>query len=175
MLKKILLALTGILLVLCGVIMLQPDTYQVSRTAQIAAPPDKLFPYLNDLHNWDAWSPWSKLDPNVKVEYSGAPSGPGAIYYWTGNDKVGEGRMTITAAQPSSQIDMKLEFIKPFPSSAVVTFVVKPDAAGSSLEWRLAGDHNFMSKAMCLFMGGMDGMIGPDFEKGFAQLKSLKI
>ena len=154
---------------------MQPDTYQVSRTTQIAAPPDKLFSYLNDLHNWDAWSPWTKLDPNIKVEYSGTPSGPGAVYHWTGNDKVGEGRMTITNAQPPAQIDMKLEFIKPFPSAAVVTFIVKPDAAGSSLEWRMAGDHNFMSKAMCLFMGGMDGMIGPDFEKGLAQLKSIKI
>lgn len=175
MLKKILLALAGILLILCGVIMLQPDTYQVSRTTQHAAPPDKLFPYLNDLHNWDAWSPWTKLDPNLKVEYSGAPAGPGAAYHWVGNDQIGEGRMTINAAQPNSQIDIKLEFIKPFASVADIAFVIKPDGTGSTVEWRMAGNNNFMSKAMCLFMGGMDKMIGPDFEKGLAQLKSIKI
>ena len=170
---KIGIAVAVILAALAGVIALQPDTYQVARTADIAAPPDAVFALINDFHKWDGWSPWAKLDPAMKTTYSGAEAGTGASYYWIGNDQVGEGRMTIMASQPSQAVKIKLEFLKPFASSAINDFSVTPGGAGTKVEWAMAGEHNFMSKAMCLVMGGMDKMIGPDFEKGLAQLKTL--
>ena len=151
---------------------MQPATFRVSRTATIAAAPADVFALVNDFHNWDAWSPWAKLDPAIKTTYAGSTSGQGAMYSWVGNSDVGEGSMTITDSQPASRVNIKLEFIKPFPSIADNLFEFAPAATGTTVTWTMSGDNNFLSKAFCLFMGGMDKMIGPDFEKGLAQMKA---
>lgn len=172
MLKNILLAIVAVIAVLLVVISMQPAAYQVSRSAVIAAPPADVFALVNDFHQWDKWSPWAKLDPAMKTTFSGSPAGTGAVYYWIGDDKVGEGRMTIADAKPSELIRIKLEFIKPFASSSDTEFTFRPEANGTSVNWTMRGENNFISKAFCLFMGGMDKMIGPDFEKGLAQMKA---
>ena len=173
MLTKILIALVIIVAGLAVVIALQPATFRVTRTATIAAAPADVFALVNDFHNWDAWSPWAKLDPAMKTSYAGSPSGQGAVYSWVGNSDVGEGSMTITDSQPASRVNIKLEFIKPFASVADNLFEFAPAAAGTTVTWTMSGDNDFLSKAFSLFMGGMDGMIGPDFEKGLAQMKAV--
>ena len=154
-------------------IALQPATFRVTRTATIAAAPADVFALVNDFHNWDTWSPWAKLDPAMKTSYAGSPSGQGAVYSWVGNSDVGEGSMTITDSQPANRVNIRLEFIKPFASVADNLFEFAPAAAGTTVTWTMSGDNNFLSKAFCLFTGGMDGMIGPDFEKGLAQMKAV--
>jgi carbon monoxide dehydrogenase subunit G len=173
MLKNIALALAVVLGALGVLIALQPGAYKVTRSTQIAAPPAAAFALINDFHNWDAWSPWAKLDPNMKTTYSGPASGTGASYHWSSPmDNVGEGRMTITNSVPAERVEIKLEFIKPFASVARTEFTIQPSASGSSVEWTMNGESDFMAKAFGLFMGGMDKMIGPDFEKGLTQMKS---
>ncbi|HEU0122177.1 MAG TPA: SRPBCC family protein [Bryobacteraceae bacterium] len=173
MLVKVGIVIVGVLACLAGFIAMQPDTYRVSRTAEIAAPPDAVFALINDFHNWENWSPWAKLDPNMKTTYSGPSSGAGASYHWVGDDKVGEGRMTIASSQPASHIRIKLEFIKPFASNALTDFTVTPSGPGSKVEWTMTGESNFLSKGFGLVMGGMDKAIGPDFEKGLVQMKAV--
>ena len=172
MLKKILIALVIIVAGLALVIALQPATFRVTRTATIAAAPADVFALVNDFHNWDAWSPWAKLDPAMKTSFAGSPSGQGAVYSWVGNSDVGEGSMTITDSQPANRVNIKLEFIKPFASVADNLFEFAPAADGTTVTWTMSGDNDFLSKAFCLFTGGMDKMIGPDFEKGLAQMKA---
>ena len=109
----------------------------------------------------------------MKVSYSGPASGQGAVYDWTGNSDVGVGRMTILESQPAQLIRIQLSFIEPFASTADNTFVFKPESGGTRVDWIMSGKSDLMSKAMCLFMGGMDKMVGPDFEKGLAQLKRV--
>ncbi|MFN0107031.1 MAG: SRPBCC family protein [Bryobacteraceae bacterium] len=173
MLKKIILIVVAVLVLMAGVIAMQPDTYQVTRSTEIAAPPAEVFALINDFHKWEGWSPWAKLDPNMKTTYSGAPAGTGAGYYWIGNDDVGEGNMTITDSQPPQNVKINLEFLKPFASKATNQFTITPSGAGSKVEWAMTGESNFMSKGFGLAMGGMDKAIGPDFEKGLSQLKAL--
>ena len=171
MVKKILLGLAGLLVLLAGLIAMQPASYKVVRSATIDAPQADVFGLINDFHQWEKWSPWAKLDPKMKVDYSGAASGKDASYHWVGNDDVGEGRMTILGSSPSDRIEIKLEFVKPFESNSITTFLLKPEgSAGTNVSWEMAGENNFMSKAMTLFMS-MDKMIGGDFEKGLAQMK----
>lgn len=172
MLKKILIALVIAVVGLAVVIAVQPATFRVSRTATIAAAPADVFALVNDFHNWDGWSPWAKLDPAMKTTHAGPESGQGAVYSWVGNSDVGEGSMTITDSQPASRVAITLEFIKPFASTADNVFEFAPAAAGTRVTWTMSGDNNFLSKAFCLFMGGMDKMIGPDFERGLAQMKA---
>jgi hypothetical protein len=172
-LQKIVIALVIAVFGLAAVIALQPATFRVSRTATIAAAPADVFALVNDFHQWEAWSPWAKLDPAMKTTYAGSTSGQGAVYSWVGNSDAGTGRMTITDSQPASRVKIQLEFVKPFASIADTVFEFTPAAAGTTVTWTMSGDNNFLSKAFCLFMGGMDRMIGPDFEKGLTQMKAL--
>lgn len=172
MLKIILLVVLGLLVVLAGVVAMQPPEYQVTRTATINAPANVVFDQINDFHKWPAWSPWGKLDPGMKTSFAGPDAGAGAIYSWVGNSDVGEGRMTILESRPSEFVRIKLEFIKPFASVADTDFAVKAEGSGVTVTWLMKGEHNFISKAMCMVQS-MDKMIGPDFERGLAQLKTV--
>lgn len=172
MLKKILLAVVAVLAVLAVVVAMQPPEYQVTRSASIHAPANVVFDQINDFHQWPAWSPWGKLDPNMHTTFSGPSAGAGAIYSWVGNKDVGEGRMTILESRPSEFVRIRLEFLKPFPSVANTEFTVKPEAGGVTVAWLMNGEKGFIEKAICMVQS-MDKLIGPDFEKGLAQLKTV--
>ena len=172
MIKKILIVLVVILVVFVVIVAMQPATYRITRTAAMSAPPADVFAQVNDLHKFQDWSPWAKLDPGLKQTYDGSPAGTGAIYSWEGNKKVGAGRMTITDSRTNDLVSMKLEFLKPFASTATTEFAFKPEGNQTSVTWSMFGENNFMAKAFCLFMD-MDKMVGGDFERGLAQLKSL--
>ena len=172
MIKKILIGLAVVIVVFIAVVALQPATYRITRTATISAPPPDVFGQVNDLHKFQDWSPWAKLDPDMKQTYEGAPAGAGAAYAWEGNKKVGQGRMTITASRANELVVMKLEFIKPFASTAMTEFTLKPEGNQTAVTWGMSGENNFIAKAFCMFMN-MDKMVGGDFERGLAQLKSV--
>jgi hypothetical protein len=172
MLKKILLGLAVAIVAFAGFIATRPSTFTVQRTATIQASPDFAFALVNDFHRWGEWSPWEKLDPDMKRTFEGADAGPGAKYAWVGNDKVGEGRMTIEESKPNELVRIKLEFIKPWEGTSTTLFELKPEGEGSSVTWRMEGTNNFVGKAFSVFMD-MDGMIGKDFESGLANMKQV--
>lgn len=172
MLKKILLALALILVVFVIVVALQPANFRVTRSATFNAPAETVFAQVNDFHKWDVWSPWAKLDPNAKNSFDGPASGVGAIMAWAGNKDVGEGRMTLTASRTNELIGIRLEFIKPFAMVNTAEFAFKPEAGKTTVTWSMTGEKNFISKAFGLFVD-CDKMIGGDFEKGLAQMKSV--
>ena len=175
MFKKILLwtviGLVVLVAVLAGVIALQPESYSISRSTTIAAAPETVFAQVNDFHKWDAWSPWAKLDPDTKYTYEGPSAGTGAIVNWSGNDKVGEGRMTLLESKPDELIRIKLEFFKPFAGVADSEFKFEPQSDKTKVTWTMAGHNNFIGKAFSLVMN-MDKTLGGEFEKGLANLKS---
>src|SRR5213592_5150938 len=172
MLIKILIALAVIVIVFVVIVALQPSEFKVVRNATISAPAPALFAQVNDFHKWEAWNPWGKLDPTMKQAYEGAPAGTGAIYTWSGNNEVGEGRMTITESRPSDLIRIRLEFLKPFAATSTAEFAFKPEGNRTVVTWSMAGNVNFMAKIVHLFMD-MDRMIGDKFEQGLARLKSI--
>ena len=172
-LMSILLGLIVVIGAFCVLVATRPNDMKVSQSATMKATPAAVFEQVNDFHKWEAWSPWAQLDPAMKSTYAGSTSGQGAVYSWVGNSDAGEGRMTITDSQPASRIAIKLEFVKPFASIADTLFEFAPAAAGTTVTWTMSGDNDFLSKAFSLFMGGMDKMIGPDFEKGLAQMKAV--
>ena len=168
----ILLALTFIAIIFIVVVAGQPCEFKVSRSAKIAAPPEKIFPHVNDLHLWQAWSPWAKMDPNSKSTFTGPVSGIGSAMAWAGNRQVGEGKMTITDSQPFQSIHLRLEFLKPMTATNMAEFSFKPDGGGTSVTWAMAGKNNFMGKIFGLFVN-CDQMVGGQFEKGLASLKLI--
>ena len=172
MAKKIVLALLVIVAGFLTFVVTRPDTFHVERSATIAAPANVVYAHVVDFHAWPEWSPWEKLDPAMQRTYGGAAAGPGATYSWTGNDKVGEGKMTIVDATPPSKVGIQLDFIKPFAASNTATFAMAPEGEQTKVTWSMDGKNSFMSKTMSVFMS-MDKMVGGDFEKGLASMKSV--
>lgn len=149
----------------------RPADFRITRKTLIDAPPAKVFEQVNDFHAWEDWSPWAKIDPDCKVRYEGAASGVGAVFGWSGNKKVGEGQMTIIESKPSELIRIRLEFFKPFKATNSAEFTFAPNGSGTEVAWSMAGCNSFMAKGFSLFCN-MDKMVGKDFEKGLAQLKT---
>jgi uncharacterized protein YndB with AHSA1/START domain len=168
----ILAAVAVIVIAFVVVVALQPADFRVVRSATISAPPSDVFAQVNDFHHWEAWSPWAKLDPAAKNTFAGAPAGTGAIFSWSGNNKVGEGKMTMTESRPNDLIRINLEFLRPFKATNTAEFTFKPEGNQTAVSWSMSGRNNFMSKAFCLFMN-MDKLVGGDFEKGLAQMKTV--
>ena len=149
----------------------RPDSFRIERSATIKAAPEKVFPLINDFHQWEAWSPWEKIDPGLKRTYEGAASGKGAVYAWEGNSKVGAGRMEILKTAPTSKLDIKLDFIKPFEGHNIAEFTLTPKGDDTEVLWVMHGPAPFISKLMGVFVS-MDSMIGKDFEAGLANMKA---
>jgi len=171
------LKIIGIVLVvlIAGVVIFastKPDTFRVERATTIKAPPEKIYPLINEFDRWPAWSPWEKKDPAMKKTRSGAASGKGAVYAWDGNGEVGKGRMEITDSAAPSKVRIKLDFEKPFEAHNVVDFTLEPKGDSTIVKWTMQGPAPFFSKVIQVFMD-MDAMVGKDFEAGLASLKAI--
>src|SRR5713226_7353069 len=172
MLKIILIALAVIVVLFVIIVAMQPADFRITRSAAIAAPPEAVFAQVNDLHNWEAWSPWAKLDPAAKSTYDGPAAGVGAAFAWSGNNKIGEGRMTITESRPNELVRFKLDFLKPLKGTNTAEFTFKPEGNQTAVTWSMYGKNKFLSKAVGLFMN-CDKMVGGQFEQGLAQMNSV--
>jgi Polyketide cyclase / dehydrase and lipid transport len=167
----ILVVVFVLIVALVAFISTRPGSFHIERSAQVSAPPGVVFSIINDLHQWGLWSPWDKLDPNMEKTYSGAPVGPGAVYAWTGNSKVGAGRNTLLESKADEFVSMKLEMFRPFACTNQVTFKLVPAEGGTRVSWIMDGKNNFMGKAVSLFMN-MDALVGKNFEEGLAKLNT---
>ncbi len=172
MLKKVLLGIVAIIAILLVVIYLQPSEYSVERTANFQASDSVVYSQINDFRNWAAWSPWAQLDTSMTETYDGPALGTGSQYMWSGNEDVGSGKMMIIGSIPHEYIEIQLDFYEPFASSNTTIFTISGDSTQSTVTWNMSGQNNFMSKAYDLFFN-MEKLIGADFEKGFASLKTI--
>jgi uncharacterized protein YndB with AHSA1/START domain len=150
----------------------RPAAFRVERSVIINAPPEKIFPLINDFREWEPWSPWEKVDPAVKRSYSGAASGEGAIYEWSGNKNIGQGRMEIVESSPASKIKLKIDFIKPFEAHNTIEFTLVPQGNSTRVTQAMYGPSPFISRLMGIFCS-MDKMVGRKYEEGLANLKAL--
>ena len=164
----VVLALAGVLIYAAT----RPDTFSVQRSLAIKAPPEKIFPLIENFHRWSEWSPYEKLDPEMKRSYSGPDSGPGAAYAWDGSSKVGAGSMEILRTSVPGSIVIKLDFTRPITGHNTATFTLENAGDTSTVTWTMAGPAPYISKLMGLFFN-MDQMIGKDFETGLANLKRI--
>jgi uncharacterized protein YndB with AHSA1/START domain len=169
------LAIIGVVVVVAiGGILLyaatKPDSFRVQRTVLISAPPDKVFPLINDIKAWTVWSPYEKKDPAMKRAYGAVTAGKGATYAWEGDKNVGQGSMEIVESSPR-KIVLKLDFLKPFEAHNMGEFLLEPKGDSTSVTWATYGPSPYMSKVIGTFIN-IDDMIGRDFAKGLADLKA---
>ena len=150
----------------------KPDMFRIERAAIIAAPPERIFPLINDFRQWQSWSPFEKLDPAMTKTMSGPASGKGAVYEWKGNRKAGQGRMEIAEVSAPSKIDIDLRFLKPFKAHNTAEFRLEPQGGATKVTWAMRGKSPFVAKIMRTLVD-VDAMVGRDFEAGLANLKTI--
>lgn len=177
MVWKILGGIVGLLFVLVVIVLIaaamQPADYTITRTAKMKAAPEKVFAQVNNFHKWQAWSPWEKLDPNMKRTITGPEEGVGATYAWDGNDKAGAGEMEITESKAPEKVVYRLEFARPMEDRCTTGFTLEPQGDETLVTWTMSGKNDtLMKKAFCMFMD-IDGMVGKDFDEGLAKIKEI--
>jgi uncharacterized protein YndB with AHSA1/START domain len=149
----------------------KPDIIQIQRSIVIDAPPEKIFPLIDDFHNWGTWAPQDREDPSIQRTFSGPPSGAGAESEWTSKGRAGTGRMSIAVSVPPRRVVIDVHFVKPFVAHNVNTFRLAPEGASTSVTWRMEGTNVYMLKLMSVLVD-MDRMMGEHFENGLRDLKA---
>jgi uncharacterized protein YndB with AHSA1/START domain len=150
----------------------RPAILRVRRSTTVNAPPEAIYPLIEDFRRWAAWSPFEKLDPALRRSFSGAERGKGAVYAWEGNKKAGQGRMEITDTSPPNTVAIKLDFLKPFESHNITEFTMEPRGEATEVTWDMHGPNSTSAKVMQSFIS-MDKLIGKDFEAGLANIKRV--
>lgn len=171
MLKTLLLVLAAAIAAVLIYAAFKPKSFALSRSAVIAAPADRVFALINDLHEFNRWNPFAKQDPELKIQYESVTSGEGAAYTWLGK-KAGAGRMEITDSVAAQHVMMKLDFSKPMEAHNTVHFTLEPQGAGTRVTWAMTGPANYMHNLMMTFFS-MEKTVGGQFEAGLASLKAL--
>ena len=173
MLQVIGIAIAALVAGVLGLAARRPDTFRVQRTTRINAPPEQILPHIVDFRRWLAWSPFEKLDPNLKRAHSGAASGKGAVYEWEGNSKAGKGRMEITDVSAPGKVTIAMHFVKPFEARHTAEFTLERRSDGATdVTWATFGPSAFVTKVMGVFVS-MDSMLGKAFVEGLTNLKAI--
>jgi len=150
--------------------MLISSKFSVARSVQISAPPEKIFPLVSDPRAWKKWSVWNQRDPAMAITYSGPPSGVGAVWAWT-SESQGDGKMSFTAAEPSTRLAYDLYF-PDFGTTSTGEFRFEANGAATTVTWVMHGDMG-KNPLYHWFAQFSDRMIGPDFEAGLKKLKAV--
>lgn len=152
----------------------KPNTFRIQRSIGIQAPPEKIFPLLDDLHNWSRWEPQDREDPTVQRRFSGPASGSGAASEWSSTGKAGRGRMLITESEPPARVLVVVDFTKPFQAHNFNEFTLEPRGAETQLTWTwtMQGRILYLMKVMGLFVN-VDKAMGRHFEAGLRNLKTI--
>ena len=170
-LKWLLIAVIALAVLLIGGSYLISPKFNVTRSTVVNASPDKIYPLVAAPKAWKQWSVWNQRDPAMQITYSGPESGKGAAWEWKSASQ-GDGKMTMTAAEPNKRVAFELYF-PDFDSTSASELTFAPEANNATrVKWTMNGDMgaNPISRWFALFM---DGMVGKDFEAGLANLKAL--
>jgi len=173
-LKIVLVILSVIAVGIAGVLAFaatKPDVFTVQRTASVKAPPEKIFPFISDFHQWGIWSPFENVDPDMKRSYGPITVGKGATYGWDGNKNIGSGSMEILDAPAPQKVTIKLDFTRPFEAHNIAEFTLQPTGEGTNVTWSMRGPVPFFAKIIHVFMD-MDKMVGGQFAEGLGKLKA---
>ena len=148
----------------------RPDQFRTARSLKIAAPPDRIFPLINDLRQMNTWNPFARRETAGTSTYSGPASGKGQAHQFAG-PKSGAGSIEIVEATPLSNVVMRLQMTKPIKCDNKVEFTLVPEENATNVTWAMSGKQPLLAKAMTLFID-CDKMVGREFETGLASLKS---
>lgn len=174
MLEMILLVVLLVLVVFVFMVVKQPDEFSISRSRTIAAPVSVVFPHVNELQKWQAWSPWATIDPAAVHNFQGPESGVGAVMGWSGNNKVGVGKTTIVEYRADDYLQFKLEFQKPFKATNKAEFSFEAEGDSTTVTWTMTGKNTLVGKVMSVLIN-CEKMVGKQFAQGLANLEAVAV
>lgn len=169
---KILLGLLGSLILFLGYVSTREGKFKYERSGFIKASPEKIFPYLSNLKLGGQWSPFEKVDPNMKKTFQGVDGEMGSVLFFEGNSEAGSGKLETLSVNAYEAVDIKLTMTKPFPAENLIQYRLTPFKDGSLFTWIMSGDGGFMGKLIGTFID-CEKMIGDRFEEGIANLKAV--
>jgi Polyketide cyclase / dehydrase and lipid transport len=170
-LKTIGIILLALVVIVLGMAAFGKNDFRIERSAVIQAPPSAVYANVNSLAGMDTWGPWKEMEHNMTSVLSGSPDGQvGAISHWKSDES--EGEMELGELVQDKRVITKLRFISPWTATNEATYDLEPTTDGTKVTWAMTGQNNYMAKVMGVFMN-MDKMVGPMFEKGLANLKTL--
>jgi hypothetical protein len=158
-----------LLILLVAIGLLLPAHTTVERSIVIQAPADRIFPHLNSMRAFHAWSPWSDLDPATVYDFTGPEQGIGARMNWqSGNSQVGAGFQEITASVANQRVETALTFGDKGNGRAI--FILEPESPGTRVRWQFQTEFGWdlFSRYVGLML---DSMIGASYDKGLRTLK----
>jgi len=169
-LKWLFYLIAAVALIIVGGSFLLPAQAVVTRSTEIAAPPDKVFAIVGDLRRFNEFSPWADLDPNIAYTFEGPESGLGQQMNWSSeNADVGSGSQTITRYEPPNFVETQLDF--GMRGKPVASFDLVPSTTGTNVTWTFRSN---LEGIPAKWFGLMfDRWIGRDYEKGLAKLKAV--
>lgn len=174
-LNVVLLLLVGLIVLIVALaiaVAMQPNEFQVTRSIKIDAPPEVVFPHVNQFAAWEAWSPYEKLDPNMSKTLEGPAAGQGAVMRWSGNGNAGSGSTTIVQSEPDKSIQIDLLMTQPMDCRNDVLFTFEPEGNSTLVTWRMSGKVNLMAKFLHLILD-VDKMCGDQFIEELTSLKEI--
>ena len=168
--KKLLKFLLAIVAVIVIAMLIVGKSYHFEKSIVINASPEKVYSHLNSTKSFNEWNPWFKMDPNLKLTYSGNPGQIGDKYCWEGNEESGSGCQEITALVPNQKQSTKMIFYKPFESEATSDLILIPEGNATKVTWTMDCELDYPMNLMKLFM---DSQMGKSYDSGLNALKAL--
>lgn len=161
--------IVAVLVTIFAVAFMLPKTARMERSIVIQGDINDVYGYVNSLKKFSEWSPWTALDPNVTVEYSGPDEGVGAKMVWDSNVReVNSGMQTIIASEKNQHVQTELVFGDQGTGHA--SFELIPANDGVKVNW--AFTTTFEGNPIARYFGlALEGMLAPYYEQGLAALK----
>jgi uncharacterized protein YndB with AHSA1/START domain len=172
MLKKTALAFVVLIVLFLGYVSTRESSFRYERSGVINAPADKIFPYISQFRLGEKWSPYEKVDPNLKKTFKGTDGQVGSIMEFDGNMEAGSGQLELLNLVPNESVDIKLTMTKPMFAENLIQYRLTPEAGGTRFTWTMSGDGGFMTKLMTVFID-CEKMIGGQFTQGIENLKTV--
>ena len=172
-LKPILYILLAIIVLVLIVSAFVDGKNHFEKSVSINATPDKVWSHTNSLKLMDTWSPWNKLDPNMKKEWTGTTGQTGEKNCWEGNEQAGKGCQEVLKVDAANkQIDTKITFLTPYESENYATVKVVPEGNDSKATWTFSNEIPY-PWTFTKLIWNLEEMIGKDYQEGLNNLKSL--
>ena len=160
------------LVALVVAILRQPKEFRIERSIAIAGALPVVFAQVEDFRLWQAWSPWSSLDPQLQQTFEGSDFGTGAVHRWAGNRRVGQGASTIVESIPLRAIKIRLEMVKPVAAQNEVEFHFREEGDLTHVTWSMVGRNSWTNRIVGVLLS-IDKMVGSEFEQGLVNLKNV--
>ncbi len=146
--------------------------FRYERNGFINAPPEKIYPYISQLQKGAEWSPYEKIDSNLKKMFYGTDGEVGAAMDFEGNNQAGSGRLVVQKMLPNQSVEMKLIMTKPIRAENIVEYILTPEANGTRFTWAMHGDGGFFGKLINVFID-CEKLVADQFTVGINNLKQL--